>query len=631
MRRFPIRRFTLIAVIVALAVASIGFQEINLSVGSAGFHRGGDTPLGLRLGLDLEGGSHLVYQAQLQEGESVTSDQMDGVIKTIERRVNAFGVSEPIIQRLGGDRVLVQLPGIGVTRAEITFLEDVETSALTSALSSPSMGRPDAVIEKRGDRTFIVELPSLAPAVLDDDGVVTKPPEREIIEQALREAFPAATLRLTFLESVEIEIIRSVLAGTGREDALVSDNGANSFTIDLSSLAPAELDAEGNLVVAAEEELVRQAIQEALPSLFSFNVERMSYVITGGVEEAKRLIGETARLEFRERTCLNDPDDFTQSCDDPRYYIDEDRNLGGDDLERAFAGTHPTTGLPVVNIEFKSEGARVFAEITGRIAGTDNRFAIFLDDVELLAPVARQAITGGQAFIEGPDFTAQRVRTIAIQLESGRLPVPLSLIQEQDVDATLGEDSLRKSVVAGVIGLALVLVFMSLYYGLSGILASITILMYMVMVLAIFKLWPVTLTLAGIAALILSVGMAVDANILIFERMKEELRGGRTLVAAIETGFNRAWPSIRDSNVSTFITCAILFWFGSRLGTGLVTGFAVTLAIGVAVSMFSAITITRTFLRAIVLTPLGRFISTYTPGKQRGASPRPGPMLDERR
>ena len=629
MRRFPIRRFALIAVIVALAAASIGFQEIDLSLGGASFHRGGDTPLGLRLGLDLEGGSHLVYQAQPQEGETVTSDQMDGVIKTIERRVNAFGVSEPIIQRLGGDRVLVQLPGIGITKAEVTFREDVEIGALSTVLAN--LGRPDAAIEEKGDGTFIVELPSLAPAVLDDEGEVAQPAERDTIEQSLQEAFPAAVLRLAFLESVEIETIRSVLAGTGREDAVVAGDNANSFTIELRSLAPAELDGEGNVVVAAEEDLIRQAIQEVAPSLFSFNVGRMSFVVTGGVEEAKRLIGETARLEFKQRTCLNDPNDPLQSCDDPRYYVDEDRNLGGDDLARAYAGTHPTTGLPVVNIEFKSEGARIFAEVTGDIAGTNNRFAIFLDDVELLAPVARQAITGGQAFIEGPDFTAQRVRTIAIQLESGRLPVPLTLIQEQDVDATLGEDSLRKSVVAGIIGLGLVLLFMSLYYGLSGVLASITILMYMVIVLAIFKLWPVTLTLAGIAALILSVGMAVDANILIFERMKEELRGGRTLIAAIETGFNRAWPSIRDSNVSTFITCAILFWFGSRLGTGLVTGFAVTLAIGVAVSMFSAITITRTFLRAIVLTPLGRFISTHTSVERRGASSRPGPVLEERR
>ncbi|MBF8267428.1 MAG: Protein translocase subunit SecD [Dehalococcoidia bacterium] len=590
MRRFPLRRSILIAIIVALAGASIAFQQIRLSAGGVTFERGGDSPLGLTLGLDLKGGSHLVYQAQPEEGESVTSEQMDGVIRTIERRVNAFGVTEPVIQRIGGDRVLVQLPGIGVARANVTFLEDVETSALRSVLSD--MGRPDTVIDKKGDRTFTLELPSL------------KAGERELIQQALQKAFPSIVLRLTFLDSVEADAISSVLEGLGRVDATVSEEGANTFTIELPSPKPEELDAEGKVVQPPEENLLHLAFQEKLPSLLSFDVERMSYGVTGGVEEAKRLIGETARLEFKERTCLNDPNDVTQSCEDPRYHLDEDRNLGGDDLARAYAGTQPTTGVPVVNIEFKSAGAKIFAEITKRIAGTDNRLAIFLDDLEIMAPTAKQAITGGQAFIEGPDFTADRVRTIAIQLESGRLPVPLALIQEQDVDATLGKDSLRKSVVAGLIGVGLVILFMTLYYRLPGVLASVALVMYAVMVLGIFKLWPITLSLAGMAALILSVGMAVDANVLIFERMKEELRSGRTLIAAIETGFNRAWPSIRDSNVSTFITCAILFWFGSRLGTGLVTGFAVTLAIGVAVSMFSAITVSRTLLRAIAFTPL---------------------------
>ena len=336
-------------------------------------------------------------------------------------------------------------------------------------------------------------------------------------------------------------------------------------------------------------------------------------VVSGGVEEAKRLIGQTAQLEMLERTCTNDPLDLTQDCDDPQYHVDSPLNLSGEDLVRAYAGTHPTLGLPVVNLEFGSEGARIFAQHTQRIAGTNNRTAFFLDDEFLIAPVAVQAITGGRAFIQGPDFTIDRVRTISIQLESGRLQVPLVLIQEQDVDATLGEDSLKKSVVAGVVGLALVLLFMALYYRLPGVMACVALIIYSLIVLAILKLWPVTLTIGGLAAFILSIGMAVDANILIFERMKEELRTGRTLIAALETGFNRAWPAIRDSNVSTFITCAILFWFGTRLGTGVVTGFAITLFIGVAASMFSALTVTKTLLRIAAISPLGRFGILYTP------------------
>ena len=198
------------------------------------------------------------------------------------------------------------------------------------------------------------------------------------------------------------------------------------------------------------------------------------------------------------------------------------------------------------------------------------------------------------------------------------------------MDATLGEDSLKKSVVAGVVGLGLVLLFMAIYYRIPGVMACIALIIYAVIVLAFLKLWPITLTLGGIAAFILSIGMAVDANILIFERMKEELRSGRTLIAAMETGFNRAWPAIRDSNVSTFITCAILFWFGTRLGTGLVTGFALTLFIGVAVSMFSALMVTRTFLRAVAVSPLGRFASLYTPVERTERRSTPGTALEDR-
>ncbi|MFQ5925790.1 MAG: preprotein translocase subunit SecD, partial [Dehalococcoidia bacterium] len=204
-------------------------------------------------------------------------------------------------------------------------------------------------------------------------------------------------------------------------------------------------------------------------------------------------------------------------------------------------------------------------------------------------------------------------QTLAIQLNTGALPITLHEVRTQKVDPTLGAESLEKSLMAGIIGLALLLLFMIVYYRLSGVLACIALLIYGAIVLTIFKLWPVTLTLAGIAALILSIGIAVDANVLIFERMKEEIRSGRTLGAAIETGFNRAWPAIRDSNISTLITCAILLWFGSRFGAAPVMGFALTLGIGVLVSMFTAIIVTRTFLRTIILTPLARRISLFRP------------------
>ena len=615
MRRFPLKRFILVAIIVALAATSLAIQEIRVSAGGVNFVRGSDSILGLRLGLDLEGGSHLVYQALPEDGsESPTSDQMEGVIQTIERRVNAFGVAEPIIQSMGADRVLVQLPGVGTTKARVAFHQNVGTEELSTVLGN--LGRSNALIEQEDNRSYVIELPSLRPREIDAGGNEIRIAERDEIQQALEEAFPAVTMTLEFSDPMDVDIVSSAV---GREDAAVIRQSDTSFTVEIPSLEP------------GEETALLESLQLQLPSLRSSNVEDLSFLITGGVEEAKRLIGQTARLELMERTCLNDPADITQRCEDPEYHVDTPLNLTGDDLARAYAGSHPTLGIPIVNIEFTGDGARIFARHTQDIAGTSNRTAFFLDDELLIDPIARQVISGGRAFIQSPDFTPERVRTISIQLESGRLQVPLELIQELEVDATLGEDSLRKSVVAGLIGLGIVLLFMALYYKLPGVVACIALVAYAVIVIAIIKLWPITLTLGGIAAFILSLGMAVDANILIFERIKEELRSGRSLMAATETGFNRAWPAIRDSNVSTFITCAILFWFGSRLGTGLVTGFAVTLFIGVAMSMFSALTVTRTLLRIVAITPLGRFLSLYAPVGRIDVAPRPGSPLGDRR
>ena len=615
MRRFPLKRFILVAIIVALAATSLAIQEVRVSAGGVNFVRGSDSILGLRLGLDLEGGSHLVYQALPEDGsESPTSDQMEGVIQTIERRVNAFGVAEPIIQSMGADRVLVQLPGVGTTKARVAFHQNVGTEELSTVLGN--LGRSNALIEQEDNRSYVIELPSLRPREIDADGNEIRIAERDEIQQALEEAFPAVAMTLEFSAPMDVDVVSSAV---GREDAAVIRRSDTSFTVEIPSLEP------------GEETALLEALQLQLPSLSSSNIEELSFLITGGVEEAKRLIGQTARLELMERTCLNDPADITQRCEDPEYHVDTPLNLTGDDLARAYAGSHPTLGIPIVNIEFTGDGARIFARHTQDIAGTTSRTAFFLDDELLIDPIARQVISGGRAFIQSPDFTPERVRTISIQLESGRLQVPLELIQELEVDATLGEDSLRKSVVAGLIGLGIVLLFMALYYKLPGVVACIALVAYAVIVIAIIKLWPITLTLGGIAAFILSLGMAVDANILIFERIKEELRSGRSLMAATETGFNRAWPAIRDSNVSTFITCAILFWFGSRLGTGLVTGFAVTLFIGVAMSMFSALTVTRTLLRIVAITPLGRFLSLYAPVGRIDVAPGPGSPLGDRR
>ncbi|MEX2080789.1 MAG: protein translocase subunit SecF, partial [Dehalococcoidia bacterium] len=262
-----------------------------------------------------------------------------------------------------------------------------------------------------------------------------------------------------------------------------------------------------------------------------------------------------------------------------------------------------------VEFETTSTGSRLMEQITSRAisfpqSAAQNQLLIYLDD-QLISQASVTGVISDRGFISGqPTFTA--ARELSRQLNAGALPIPLTTIQATEVSATLGEDSVLDSVRAGEVGLLAVALFMILFYRLPGVLASLALLVYTALTLMLFKLWPVTLTLSGIAAFVLSVGMAVDANVLIFERMKEELRRGRTLNTAIDLGFKRAWTSIRDSNVATFITCLILYWFGDQFGAALVKGFALTLAIGVAVSMFSAITITRTFLKMLVGTPLAR-------------------------
>jgi preprotein translocase subunit SecD len=203
-----------------------------------------------------------------------------------------------------------------------------------------------------------------------------------------------------------------------------------------------------------------------------------------------------------------------------------------------------------------------------------------------------------QGIIEG--MSVKEVNNLVIQLKAGALSVPLKVVQSRTVGPTLGQDSIDKSVIAGAIGLGIVCLFMVIYYRLPGVLSVIALFVYTLITFALFKLIPVTLTLAGIAGFILSIGMAVDANILIFARLKEELRTGKSLQASIEAGFSHAWPSIRDSNISSMITAAILYWFGRYTGATIITGFALTLFVGVAVSMFSAFTVTRTFLRLLV-------------------------------
>jgi preprotein translocase subunit SecD len=247
----------------------------------------------------------------------------------------------------------------------------------------------------------------------------------------------------------------------------------------------------------------------------------------------------------------------------------------------------------VVDFTLTDTGAKTFGDFTSTHIGQP--LAIVLDKIVISAPTIQDAITQGSGVISG-SFTQADANALAIQLRYGSLPIPLKVVESKTVGPTLGQDSLRKSTLAGAIGLFIIMSFMVLYYRLPGVIADLALLAYATITFALFKLIPITLTLPGVAGFVLSLGVAVDANVLIFERLREELRSGKALRQAIDLGFRRAWPSIRDSNLSTLITCGILFWFGSTFGASIVKGFSLTLALGVMVSLFTAITATRSFL-----------------------------------
>jgi len=431
MRQRDIRLLALIVVVTAMAVwvALPTNPGIHIKLGNLQI----DRDIRVHQGLDLQGGMEVLLQADVSEGESVSASAMESVRAIIENRVNGLGVTEPVVQSVGTNRIQVQLPGI----------EDAESAA-------ESLG-----------------------------------------------------------ETGQLEMV---------------DTGA----------------------------------------LF----------ITPGTRIRTNSSEESAQLE----------------ADDETVYPTV---LTGKSLKSADVA-FDQSNLPVIAFELDNEGGAIFAAHTA--ANTGRYLAIVLDNIVISCPSIHSAIPDGRGQITG-SFTTAEAKAMVMQLRYGALPVPLTIVDMRAVGPTLGEESVNKSIRAGAIGLSIVLLFMLIYYRLPGLLADLALVIYALVTLSLYKLIPVTLTLPGIAGFLLSVGMAVDANILIFERMREELRAGRTLERAIDMGFQRAWTSILDSNISTWITCAILWFFGNSFGASVVKGFAVTLAIGVFVSMFSAVTVTRTFVR----------------------------------
>ncbi len=392
--------------------------------------------------------------------------------------------------------------------------------------------------------------------------------------QILMEADVPATSNVTATQmSDAVKVVENRVNGLGVSEAVVQQVGTRRVAIEL----PGQADP-----------------QQALDTVKSTGLLEFVDMSSISQTQASTLVGKTIKTNYQTSAVVVP----TQTVTSTNTLQDTvwTTVLTGQDLQDAGVKVDSTNQYQVT-LTFNAAGGTKFADFTGGHVGSV--LAIVLDKVVLSVPTIQTKITDNQAVITG-SFTYDTANQLAIQLRYGALPVPLKVVETQVIGPSLGKDSLQKSLLAGGIGLGIVVLFMALYYRLPGIVADLALICYALFAYAIFRGIPVTLTLPGIAGFVLSIGMAVDANILIFERMKEELRAGRSLESAIDLGWSRAWPSIRDSNSSTIITCIILYIFGSTYGASIVKGFSLTLALGVGVSLFTAVIVTRTFLHLVL-------------------------------
>jgi len=314
-------------------------------------------------------------------------------------------------------------------------------------------------------------------------------------------------------------------------------------------------------------------------------------------EESQKILDKQEEIKGKSLEEMKKVENWQLALEDPYF---KPTPLTGKYLKKATLGFDQNTGEPLILLKYNGEGAKIFKDLTSKNIG--KILAIYIDGAAISAPRIQEEISGGNAQISG-DFTIEEAKKLVRNLNSGALPVPIKLISQQSIGPTLGAISLDRSLKAGIWGLLLVVLFMIIFYRFPGFLASLSLAIYVVLILSLFKLIPVTLTLAGIGGFILSIGMAVDANVLIFSRMREEFKKRKVFSISLEEGFRRSWPSIRDGNMTTLIVALILFWFG----TSFIKGFALTLSIGILVSVFSAVFITRNFLRVFVGTKLEKW------------------------
>lgn len=609
--------------------------------------------LPFRLGLDLSGGTSLTYDLDLSVIEpSDRINAAEGARDVIERRVNMFGVSEPNVQvnktAQGNYQITVELAGVkDINEAikqigETPLLQFKELNEERKELTDEEKAAMDEYNKKAEIKATEVlgkvlsggNFAELAKTFSEDE--VTKDnggslgwlsskedPELIAIAEKLEVGQVNTNLQKTSqgYEIVKVEDKRpqtkdgkpvveikaahllicyegasNCQSGLSKEQALEKINRLKeqatpenfSDLVKQNSTEPGARDSGGELGWFSNDTMVKEFEAAAMAA--------KKGEIVGPVETefGYHLIykeDERPMMDYKLSHILIK----TKSIVDILGNVDEWKTteLTGKYLKRATVQFNPQDNTPEVALEFDSEGAKLFEDITGR--NINKPVAIFLDGYMISQPTVNEKITGGQAVISGR-FSLAEAKTLAQRLNAGALPVPITLVNQQTIGASLGQSSVNKSLTAGIVGLILVALFMIIVYRLPGLLSVVALLVYGSLTLSIFKVWPVTLTLSGIAGFILSIGMAVDANVLIFERMKEELRAGKPLGTAINEGFSRAWPSIRDGNLTTLIICFILIQFL----TGSIKGFAITLALGVLMSMFSAVVVTRNLLKLVV-------------------------------